>query len=68
MYCVNALSRANPISTASFWEPHKQGFLEAISAGNSQNILKNRIFRGVFSFRSIFQTIYCNNVTTQSLT
>ena len=51
--CVNALHRANPISTALFWKPHKQGVSEVDSAGNSQNILKNRIFRDGFSFRTI---------------
>ena len=46
--CVNALQRAIPISTVPSQNPHKQGVSEAISAGNSQKILKQSIFRAFF--------------------
>ena len=50
--CVNALHRANPISTVPSQNPHKQGVSEAISAGNSQNILKQSISGHFFGSRS----------------
>ncbi len=43
-FCVNALTRAYPISTVGSGKPHKQRLPEPIFTCNSQNILTINFF------------------------
>lgn len=68
---VNALNRANSISTVSLYSPVKSRLPSLISAGNCQNILIITIFRHFFclfengtSFIIIF-SLTNNNIVSQ---
>ena len=61
---VNALQRAIPISTVPSQNPHKQGVSEAISAGNSQNVLKQSVFRAFFWLALILPLICYKFITS----